>query len=78
MGFFSQQVWARAYFFLKRFVWEPDFLFYGELPVHMECRRSKGSRQMREGIKVTAGECVLQGITDYKIFSLKTKLNRRL
>lgn len=54
------------------------FLFYGELPVHMERRRNKGSRQMHEGIKVTSGEWALQGITDYKIFSLKTKLNRHL
>lgn len=35
--------------------------------------------QMYEGIKITtAGESVLQGITDYRVFSLKTELNRCL
>lgn len=34
--------------------------------------------QMHEGIKITASESVLQGITDYRIFSLKTELNRPL
>lgn len=54
------------------------FLFYWELSVHMEGRRKKGNGYMHEGIKVTAGESVLQGITNYRIFSLKTKLNRPL
>lgn len=79
-AFFTANVGKSLFFFLKRwsFVQEIDFVFYWELSVHMEGRRKKENGQMREGIKVTAGESLLQEITNYRIFSLTTKLNRFL
>lgn len=77
-GFLFTADVGKSLFFLEEMILggEIDFLFYWEFSVHMEGRRKKGNVQMHEGIKVTAGESVRQGITNYRISSLKAELNR--
>lgn len=59
----------------QKFVQEMDFLFYWVVCSFWRWVKMENG-QMHEGIKITAGESVLQGITDYRTFSLKTELNR--